>query len=78
MQPHEQRVLDEKKELDEKRIKLAALIGGEMFSSLPLEEQARLHHQSSVMQTYSDILGERITHFFGFKPKIGAVGGFGE
>lgn len=73
---HEQRVLDEKKELDEKRSKLIYFIGGKIFLSLPSDEQARLIQQSEVMEKYSNILLDRITHFIGFEPKNGAVGGF--
>ncbi len=76
MQPHEQRVVDEKKELDEKLTKLTAFFSGKIFSTLPLDEQERLKQQSEVMEKYSNILHERITHFIGFEPKSGAVGGF--
>jgi hypothetical protein len=73
MQPHEQRVVDEKKELDEKLYKLNQFIGGEIFLSLPYAERERLGRQSGVMRMYSEILQERITHFIGFEPKGGIV-----
>lgn len=76
LQPHEQRVVDEKKELDEKLTKLNAFFSGSIFQTLPQDEQGRLKLQSEVMERYSNILQERITHFIGFEPKVGAIGGF--
>lgn len=71
--PHEQRVVDEKRELDDKLSKLKVFLGGEIFHTLPSAEQFRLRRQSEVMQEYSNILLERITHFIGFEPKSGVV-----
>lgn len=63
MQPHQERVIAEKAELDEKIGKLQTFGAGPVFHSLPVEEQERLHAQFSVMQDYSSILGERIAAF---------------
>jgi hypothetical protein len=63
MTPHQQQVIDEKAELDEKRTKLATFREGELFASLPAEEQERLIRQHSCMTEYSEILGERIAAF---------------
>jgi hypothetical protein len=63
MQPHQQRVVDEKTELDEKLKKLDAFGRTELFASLPADEQGRLNRQHSVMEKYSAILGERIAAF---------------
>lgn len=63
MQPHQQRVVDEKAELDEKRAKLAAFAHTEIFDALPQDEKDRLEHQSFHMGAYSDILGARIAAF---------------
>lgn len=64
MKPHQQRVVDEKKELDDKIDKLVKFIyGGNVFSDLPEEEQARLMRQHLAMVEYSTILGERIDAF---------------
>lgn len=63
MQPHQQRVVDEKTELDEKLEKLSAFFGNPIFTSLPDVEQNRLNRQKVVMKEYSDILGERIAAF---------------
>lgn len=63
MQPHQQRVVDEKTSLDEKIQKLAAFIDTDTFDGLPDDEQDRLERQMVVMNEYSEILGERIAAF---------------
>ena len=54
--PHQQRVVVEKAELDEKRSKLAPFIHSEIFKGLDYDEQQRLRCQVAVMQEYSEIL----------------------
>ena len=63
MRPHEERVIEEKRQLDDKIAKLSEFGKGEIFASLPAEEQGRLNRQHSIMETYSDILSERIASF---------------
>lgn len=63
MQPHQQRVVEEKSELDERRTKLGEFKNTDLFASLPWEEQERLNTQAHIMTMYSAILGERIIHF---------------
>jgi len=63
MKPHQERVVAEKKELDEKRTKLATFIGGDTYDALDQNEQGRLNRQLYVMDLYSGILGERIAAF---------------
>lgn len=64
MQPHQQRVIDEKTELDDKRDKLSAFIDGNaIFANLDDLEQGRLTRQLECMNEYSGILGERIAAF---------------
>jgi hypothetical protein len=68
MQPHQQRVIDERVELVKKADALASLIGtkhaaGSIFSRLPEAEQMRLYRQLETMRTYSEILSERIVAF---------------
>ncbi len=62
-QPHQQRVVDEKTELDAKREKLGAFKNGAMFPTLPWQEQERLNTQAHIMTMYSAVLGERIAAF---------------
>lgn len=63
LQPHQQRVVEEKDELDTKLGKLRAFFDTQTFLSLPEDERRRLMRQSVVMTEYSTILGERITGF---------------
>lgn len=63
MKPHQLRVIEEKRELDDKRKKLDTFIGSEKFKAIPLEERWRLTRQASHMMAYSDVLGERIKAF---------------
>jgi uncharacterized protein YdcH (DUF465 family) len=65
MQPHQQRVFDEKNELDQKIEKLKTFTGGEVLPTLPEAEQDHLTRQLACMQEYSSILGERISGFGG-------------
>jgi hypothetical protein len=63
MQPHQQRVVDERAELDGKLAKLNAFIDGPMFGTLDADEQNLLKQQAATMAMYSDILTDRITAF---------------
>ena len=63
LQPHQQRVVDEKRELDERREKLESFYSTSIFHGLPESEQSRLLRQGVAMRTYSEILGERIAAF---------------
>lgn len=73
MPAHQQRVLLERVELDEKADKLAAFIStrdaeGSHFAKLPEDEQMRLYRQLDHMRAYSVVLAERINAF----PKVDA------
>lgn len=61
--PHQQRVVDEKRELDDRREKLMAYFSTPFFPDLPESEQIRLERQAVAMRSYSEILGERIAAF---------------
>jgi hypothetical protein len=64
MQPHQQRVVDERTELDEKLTKLTQFIAeSPIFAGLDDREKSRLIAQKAHMEGYSDILGERIAAF---------------
>jgi len=63
MKPHQERVVTEKKELDEKLTKLTAFYDTPTFDGLDLAEKHRLHRQGQIMSEYSEILGERIAAF---------------
>lgn len=63
MQPHQQRVIAEKSELDERLSKLIAFFDDAKFSGLPTDEQDRMKRQAEHMTHYSVVLGERIAAF---------------
>ena len=63
MQPHQQRVVDEKTELDSKMDKLTTFIDTPLFASLPEAEQERLVRQLHHMGNYTAVLHERIEAF---------------
>lgn len=65
MAPHQERVVTEKAELDEKLAKLTAFttMQNATFAALPNAEKARLIEQREIMGRYSTILGERIAAF---------------
>lgn len=62
--PYQQRLIDEKTELDEKLDKLHDFIQeNPIFKTLPEDEQKRLQRQDLVMAELSQILSERIAAF---------------
>ena len=65
LQPHQQRVIDEKKDLDEKLAKLDKFTRADNFESIVgnIDECNRLRDQADHMFAYSKILGERIAAF---------------
>lgn len=63
MQPYQQRVIDEKNELDEKLTKLRKFLATDQFRILPEDERRRLVRQCEIMGEYSLVLRQRITAF---------------
>lgn len=62
--PHQQRVLDEKQDLDLRITKLDEFIQrNQLFQGLPISERDRLENQLYLMRDLSEILGERIANF---------------
>lgn len=62
--PHEQRVVDEKADNDERMQKLGAFMDSNpLFGKLPAAEQERMARQHSLMFQLSIVLGERIAAF---------------
>lgn len=62
--PHQQRVVDEKTELDKKAHALSQFIGhNPLFEAIDAEEQDRMKEQNDIMWQYSEILGKRIAAF---------------
>ena len=63
MAPHQQRVVDEARELNDKLDKLNAFFGNPVFASLNADEQERMKRQAAAMTDYSRVLAERISAF---------------
>ena len=63
LQPHQQRVVAEKNELDARLTGLLAFFSKPIFASLSEGERARLRAQSFFMIGYSSLLAERIDAF---------------
>lgn len=61
--PHQQRVLDEKVELDSKLNALVMFLDTSFYRSLHIDEQARLAQQAEYMGQYSQVLKDRIAAF---------------
>ena len=62
--PHQQRVILEKFELDNKLEKLIDFLErNPQYLSLPQDQQLLLARQRAAMEKYSEILGERIATF---------------
>jgi hypothetical protein len=61
---YKERVIEEKKQLDEKLAKLSAFFGTPKYDTdVNNQEKNRLRRQAEVMKEYSDILAVRIASF---------------
>lgn len=60
---HQQRVIGEKAQLDDRLTKLDGFIGTPVFSGLPETEQELLKLQADAMRVYRDVLARRIEAF---------------
>jgi len=63
MQPFQQRVIEERRELRCKLDKLNEFVETEMFNQLPHVEKGRMLRQRSLMADYAEVLDERIANF---------------
>ena len=63
LKPHEERVVQEKADLDEKLVKLRDFMRKDTFATLPSEDQWLLRMQHDAMDQYSRVLGLRIARF---------------
>jgi hypothetical protein len=61
--PHQQRVIGEKVQLDDKIGKLSAFFDTDLFKGLPAKENELLTAQLGAMVEYSGLLAERISLF---------------
>ena len=63
MQPHQQRVVEERVELDNKMDKLSKFLDTNTYYNLSEGEKGRLVEQLGVMNQYRDVLDRRIAAF---------------
>jgi hypothetical protein len=63
MLPFQERVIEEKKELDDKIEKLKQFFNTAIYQNLPKDERRRLSRQYTYMEGYSNVLKERIDNF---------------
>lgn len=63
LQPHQQRVVEERTELETKLGKLQTFITGPKFRDIPDAEQGRLVLQHHIMNSYALVLEQRIAAF---------------
>ena len=63
MQQHEQRVIDELKELNTKLEGLVSFVGSMVFDSLEAEDKFLLCKQRDEMKAYAETLDARIARF---------------
>lgn len=61
--PHEQRVIDEHRELTVRVNKLAAFFGTQLFAGLPEADRSLLRAQHGCMTAYAAILDARVNRF---------------
>lgn len=63
LQPHQQRVVEEKADLDGRIERLHTFTGSDLFRTLDLAEQHRLVRQLNLQRQLSAVLAERIAAF---------------
>jgi hypothetical protein len=63
LEAHQQRVVDELIELNRRAINLTIFRNSDSFNQVDSEEQKRLIKQLDIMQSYREILNERINNF---------------
>lgn len=63
LQPHQQRVIEERDALEEKITKLREFFGSKIYRELDRDDRALLSLQYNVMLEYADILERRIGRF---------------
>lgn len=65
--PYQERVVQEKQELDDRILRLTEFTLSHNFEGVNLYEQQRMSKQLRIMQELSSVLGERIANFGEFK-----------
>lgn len=63
MEEFQQRVVEEKAQLDDKLSRLRPFVLSNRFATLPSGEQYRMNRQLDLMEQYSAVLAQRIAAF---------------
>jgi len=63
LQPHQQRVVEERADLSTRLDRLRTFLRSSLFEAVPQAERARLQRQSVYMSAYLEVLDERIAAF---------------
>lgn len=63
LEPHQQRVVEEKQQNDERLTKLIAFNEGPVFARMDQADRQLMLRQQAVMTELSEILGQRIARF---------------
>lgn len=61
--PHQQRVIEEHKDLRERRLKLVAFLESPAFDSVDAAERSRMQKQQQLMYELEKVLQARIANF---------------
>lgn len=67
LEPHQQRVIEEKDDVRDKLFALANFCDSNTFRALPDDERSRLRNQARFMNGYAEVLEERIQAFMATK-----------
>lgn len=75
MEPYQERVVEEKQDLDQKIMRLEYFMALPEFPMVSGEEQDRMAWQLTLMKDYSTVLKERIASFseLDLKSRVGAL-----
>ncbi len=74
MELYQARVVDEKRELDERLSRLVSFVRSPAFLRLPQEDRTLLSEQEATMTCYSDVLRRRIERFTAAPPNSTTAG----
>ena len=63
MEAHQERVLEERTQLNDRLVKLDSFLYTEKFNCLSMDDQDLLITQQAFMERYLDVLDQRIANF---------------
>jgi hypothetical protein len=63
VEAHQERVLEERTQLNDRLVKLDSFLYTEKFNCLSMDDQDLLITQQAIMEQYLDVLDQRIANF---------------